>query len=156
MDKQPVPASFLRGPNCSPDPYGAGTQAPLDIFRFVQNSRNEKTLDGWCFSFYFPTLTHLCLRKFWELLEARARCSLPWGYCSLLPASSVVYLHRLLLGFPGPASAPALILRPTLELSPAFPGLGSRSLSRAQQEQHPWSMYKKLSLLCVPSALPYG
>lgn len=59
-------------------------------------------------------------------------------------------------GFPGPASAPALILRPTLELSPAFPGLGSRSLSRAQQEQHPWSMYKKLSLLCVPSALPYG
>lgn len=47
MDRQPVQLAFSGGPNCSPDPCGAGTQAPLDIYRFIQNSWNERTLGGW-------------------------------------------------------------------------------------------------------------
>lgn len=91
--------------------------------------------------FYFPTLT--LLRKFWELLETRARCSLFWWggvLQSLTTQLCGIFAQIATQGFPRPASALALIVGPTLEPSPAFLVLGNRSLSRDQQEAHPWRM----------------
>lgn len=69
---------------------------------------------GRCFFFYFPTL-NLSFRKFWELLEIRARCSLLGGQgAALLPPSPVVCLQIAASGIPKTSLSTCLDIEGTL------------------------------------------